>query len=210
EGIERHAEREPAEETDIPALRRRQIFEAGTEVISRVGFARATMREIARVADMPIPTMYQYVKSKDDILEFIFDFYLREMAANLSAAVERAQTGEEKIRAAVTTSLENLDRYHQQIKLMTADAKLLRPEVLRRVIERLLRYLQLYSKAIQSAIESGEVRHVNAELYGNLIAMMCQVRPMRYWRDGKFGLPAVREEILDLTIIGLLAGSVHN
>jgi hypothetical protein len=58
---------------DVATMRHDQIFRAACVVFGKYGFAQATMREVAAEAGMPVPTMYQYIRSKDDLLTLIFD-----------------------------------------------------------------------------------------------------------------------------------------
>ncbi|HZT51232.1 MAG TPA: TetR/AcrR family transcriptional regulator [Stellaceae bacterium] len=187
----------------IPALRRRQIFEAATRVITDKGFERATMREIAREAGLTIPTMYQYVRAKDGLLELIFDTYLTKMEEGLRRAVASRTTATERLTAAVSATLANLSVYYREIRIMTYDTKSLRPEILDAVLRRMMKYLSIFTEIVSEGVASGEFRPVNAELYANLIPMMCQIWVQRYWSVGKFGLPTVERAILDLALDGL-------
>lgn len=54
----------------LAAERRSQIFEAATRVFARKGFHLATVQEIADEAGMGKGTIYEYIKSKKDILYF--------------------------------------------------------------------------------------------------------------------------------------------
>ncbi len=188
---------------DIPATRRRQIFEAATRVITGKGFERATMREIAREAGLTIPTMYQYVDSKDGILELIFDSYLTKMEDGLRCAVADKATATERLTAAVSATLANLSAYYREVRIMTYDTKSLRPEILEVVLRRMMNYLSIFTEIVAEGVASGEFRPINAELFANLVPMMCQVWVQRHWSVGKFGLPAVERAILELALEGL-------
>jgi Tetracyclin repressor-like, C-terminal domain len=86
---------------------------------------------------------------------------------------------------------------------MAQDTKSLRPDVKRVVIDKMLNYLSNFTAIVNDGVKSGEFRPVEAELYANLIPMMCQVWTQRHWSVGKFGLKAVESAILDLTLNGL-------
>lgn len=45
----------------------REIIEASIKVFSEKGFYKATMQDIAKVAEMGVGTIYQYFKNKDDL-----------------------------------------------------------------------------------------------------------------------------------------------
>lgn len=188
--------------SDVAATRRAQVFRAACDVIARKGFDRATMREIAAAAGMPVPTMYQYLRSKDDLLALIFDTYLGEIKAKVSVAVSEAGSPTAKLRAAIGANLASFDTYHSQIRLMNRETKSLAPEVRRRVIGQMISYIQLFRDVIAEGIESGEFRRRDPELLANLILILCEVWPLRHWSVGKFGLEGVERAILDLVLDG--------
>lgn len=188
---------------DIPAVRRRQIFDAALKVITTKGFERATIREITRQAGLTIPTMYQYFKRKDDILELIFDTYIQKMETDLKTAIVSHGTAREKLTAAVRVTLASLHNYHREILIMAQETKSLRPDVKKIVVKKMLRYLSNFVEIIDLGVQTGEFRKVEPELYANLIPMMCQVWTQRYWSVGKFGLKALEEAVLNLAIRGL-------
>src|SRR5690349_6818527 len=82
-----------------PALvqrRRREIVAAATELFSRQGFYRTTIKEIASLAGISSGLVYQYVREKDDVLLLVIldvvDAYAREIPkalAGLDDPIER-------------------------------------------------------------------------------------------------------------------------
>jgi uncharacterized protein (TIGR00369 family) len=188
---------------DTAARRKETIFRAACEVMARKGFARATMREIASAAGMPVPTMYQYLRSKDDLLALIFDTYLVEIERNVSVAAAQGRTATEKLSAAIRANLASFDVYHKQIRLMNRETQALDREARERVKRHMRSYIGLFTKIIAEGVEQGEFRDGNAELVANLLAMLCEAWPLRYWSIGQFGLAAVRDAILALVTDGL-------
>jgi AcrR family transcriptional regulator len=162
------------------------------------------MREIAREAGLTIPTMYQYLECKDQILELIFDTYLTKIEAALRSAVGGKATATERLTAAVSSTLSSLSEHHREIRIMMRDTASLRPAIRGIVLQRMMKYLSIFTEIVESGIESGEFRPVDAELYANLLPMMCQVWAQRHWSVGRFGLDSVERAILDLTFLGVL------
>jgi uncharacterized protein (TIGR00369 family) len=196
----------PADEVvnGATALRRKeQIFRAACDVMARKGFARATMREIASAAGMPVPTMYQYLRSKDDLLTMVFDTYLAEVERNISTAAAQGRTATQKLAAAIRANLASFDNYHKQIRLMNRETQALNPEARERVKRHMTSYIRLFTNIIAEGIEKDEFRKVDAELVANFIAMLCEVWPLRFWSVGRFGFAAVQDAILAFVADGL-------
>lgn len=55
--------------------KRRQIIEGAVRVFKKKGYHKATVREIAREANVGLGTIYDYFASKDDILRLFFENY---------------------------------------------------------------------------------------------------------------------------------------
>lgn len=197
----------PADATSTSAIRRNQIFEAAKRIIIEKGFERATTREIAEEAGLRIPTMYQYFKTKDDLLVMIFDTYLARMESDLRAAIRGKVSATEQISAAISATLRSLDHHRREILLMTQETKSLPAEVRSAVIAKLLRYLDIFTAIIDKGVDSGEFRNINPQLYGNLIPMMCQVWAQRHWAVAHFGIDDLEKAILELTLLGIAKGT---
>jgi AcrR family transcriptional regulator len=188
---------------DIPTTRRQQIFDAATKIFTEKGFEGASMREISREAGLSIPTMYQYFRSKDDILELIFDTYLTKVEADLRSAIVGKASATERLIAAIGATFNSLNIHHRQIRIMSYDTKSLRIPARTAVINRMRQYLHIFTGIISEGVQSGEFRQVDPELFGNLLAMMCQVWIQRHWSVGRFGLHGVQAAVVDLVINSL-------
>jgi 1,4-dihydroxy-2-naphthoyl-CoA hydrolase len=188
---------------DVATTRHDQIFRAACTVFGKHGFAQSTMREIAAEAGMPVPTMYQYIRSKDDLLTLIFDTYMEEVHGSVLKAAAESGTATEKLRAAVKATLASFDKYHAQIRLMSRETKSLNIDARQRVMRRMQDYTNAYRDLIAQGMADGEFRPGEAELIANFIPLLCEVWPTRYWNVEKFGLPAVQDAVLALLVDGL-------
>ncbi len=72
--------------------KRRQIVEGAVRVFRKKGYHKATVREIAREADVGLGTIYDYFASKDDILRLFFENY----EASFFDKMHRCTTGHEE------------------------------------------------------------------------------------------------------------------
>lgn len=67
------------------AARQQQILNAAAQVFSQVGYERATTREIAEAADLSEGTLYNYFKSKRELLIAIAKAYADEVASDMAS-----------------------------------------------------------------------------------------------------------------------------
>ena len=79
-----HVETSVKDESLIEA-RRKQIVRAGVDLFKEKGFHRATTREIAKAAGFSIGTLYEYIRTKEDVLYLVCDSIFNEVMNRLSA-----------------------------------------------------------------------------------------------------------------------------
>jgi len=194
-----------ADALPVAEERKRQIFEGASRVIAEKGFASASIRDIAAAAGMPVPTMYQYIERKEDLLFLIYESFLQDYAESLRRAVEAAPSAAGKLQAAVATTLDNFDRNHAYIKLMFQETRALSPEGRRRVFELDARYIRVWTSILSGITE--RKGGADPELLANLVYFLCTVWPLRYWTIGKFGRPQVEAAIASLLKGGLGLGA---
>ena len=77
--------------------RKEQIIQAAKELLSKFGFKKTTMEDIARAARMAKATLYYYFTSKEDILREIIQREGETLRKELEEAVRNANTAKEKL-----------------------------------------------------------------------------------------------------------------
>jgi TetR/AcrR family fatty acid metabolism transcriptional regulator len=82
----------------LAGVRRRQILEAATRVFADKGYAAATVRDIARAARIAEGTIYNYFKSKEDVLIHIPGQIAGPVFERLASDLAEARTAEEAER----------------------------------------------------------------------------------------------------------------
>jgi TetR/AcrR family fatty acid metabolism transcriptional regulator len=82
----------------LTGARRRQILEAATRVFADKGYAAATVRDIARAARIAEGTIYNYFKSKEDLLIHIPGQIAGPAFERLAADLAEARTPQEAER----------------------------------------------------------------------------------------------------------------
>ena len=81
---------------DLIRDRREQLIRAALEVFQEKGFHATTVRDIGRVAGLTQGTIYNYVRSKEDILFLVCDRVIAEYISSMEQAV--AATGDPAAR----------------------------------------------------------------------------------------------------------------
>ena len=101
------------------------ILEAARDVFGRRGFHQASIREIARAADLSLAGLYHYVRGKDELLFLVLDNALDTLRAALDQARRTARTPEMKLLALIQTHLDFGFHHAAELKIINRDYDLL-------------------------------------------------------------------------------------
>lgn len=101
------------------------ILEAARDVFARRSFHQASIREIARAADLSLAGLYHYVRGKDELLFLVLDNALDTLLAALDQARRTARTPEMKLLALIQTHLDFGFHHAAELKIINRDYDLL-------------------------------------------------------------------------------------
>jgi AcrR family transcriptional regulator len=191
----------------LAEVRRRQIVDAACEVIARKGFANATIREIAAAAGLHVPTMYQYIDSKEALLELVYSYAIRQLHAGLDQATAGCRTARDRLHATIAVLLDNGDRYRRQVGVLNREFKSLPRDSQQRVLREYGGFHEHLAGVVGAGIEAGEFRPVNPVVMAHVLETICDIWPLRQFAMREIGLPAFKEEILRLVDASLGRGA---
>jgi len=191
----------------VAEIRRQQIVNAACDIIARKGFANATIREIAAAAGLHVPTMYQYIDSKEALLELVYHFAIRQLHAGLEQASAGCLTARDRLHATVAALLDNCDRYRRQSGVLNREFRSLPREAQQRVLQEYRGFHNHLAGVVAAGVEAGEFRPVNSVLMANVLEAICDICALRQFAVRDIGLPAFKDEILRLIDASLRVGA---
>ena len=74
-----------------------QILDAAKKLFQAHGLYKVTMDDVAKAIGKGRSSLYYYYKSRDEIFDAVMQAEIREMLSAMTAAVEKADTAEEKL-----------------------------------------------------------------------------------------------------------------
>lgn len=101
------------------------ISQAALQMFARRGYHQASIREIARAAEISLAGLYHYVGSKDELLFLVIDQALDALIGKLDAALAEAATPEAKLTALIRTHLEFAFNHGAALKVINRDIEAL-------------------------------------------------------------------------------------
>lgn len=151
--------------------RKKKIADAAAEVMAELGFHEATIDLIAARAEVSVGTIYNYFRSKEDILAYIFEEIHQNRLRFLEELVDTDATLHEKLLGFFNMHFKDIREHPTWGRLMLqevrfADREGLQPvhDFYRQVSEKLQ---QLLVKAVsENAIRSVDIDIASAAIFG--------------------------------------------
>jgi len=81
--------------------RRTQMIKGAVTLFKEKGFHRTTTREIAKAAGFSIGTLYEYIRTKEDILYLVCDFIYDEVQEKLQKEIEQSDGTLESLKLTI-------------------------------------------------------------------------------------------------------------
>ena len=132
--------------------KRDAILRAATKVFAQNGYFNSQVADVARVAGVAAGTVYLYFEGKDDLLVSIFERSMKDVLAEVRAAIDGIAEPAGRLRTIARLHLERLGRDKHLAVVFQVE---LRQSV--KFMERFSEtFLQDYFKLIREAIASGQ------------------------------------------------------
>ncbi len=109
--------------------RREQMIRGAVKLFKEKGFHRATTREIAKAAGFSIGTLYEYIRTKEDVLYLVCDSIYNEVHDRLSALPTQEGTVD-GLRVAINQYYHLIDDMSDEFLVMYQESKSLPKDAL--------------------------------------------------------------------------------
>ncbi len=183
--------------------RRAQIVQAARLVFRDKGFHRATVRDIGRAAGVTQGTLYNYVRTKEDILFLICD----ELVATYQAAIKdvMARHGDPRARlhAAIRDLIRIMDERQDDVLLIYHESHSLPRKALHSVLGRVHEFIEDFVTIVKQAAAAAGITAPNPRLTANILTFLPTLVALRRWDLRRCADPAeVREELARFAMRG--------
>jgi AcrR family transcriptional regulator len=156
--------------------RRQEIAKTAVPLFIEQGFNETSMRQIAQAVGMGKSTLYDYFDSKDDIIVFVVQEHITLLMQRANAIIAEEGSAAEHLRKILEMqlafSLENKAFYMR----VMFEAQRLKVESQQRIQTYRYQFQDLIKALIETGIEQGYFRSVNATMaMKTIISMMTPV-----------------------------------
>lgn len=189
---------------DLVRERREALVNAAISVFVEKGFHNATVRDIGRAANMTQGTIYNYVRSKDDILYLVCDRIVSEYNDQTRKALELAYDPVVRVRTSVRAISEVMYRHRREILLIYQDSHLLEPRSLRVILARVEEFIGMFERIITDAARELKVPLAHPHVSANILTFLPVMIALRGWSLRNDQTPeVVIDQISNFVVRGL-------
>lgn len=163
--------------------RREQMIRGSVKLFKEKGFHRTTTREIAKEAGFSIGTLYEYIRTKEDVLFLVCDSIYDEVNSRLSALTANNAGTLEGLKSAINQYFSLIDDMSDEFLVMYQESKSLPKDALRYVLTKEMLMVAPFEELLKSCAESGELRIEQKEirLAAHHIVVQGQMWAFRRW-----------------------------
>nr|WP_106783462.1 TetR/AcrR family transcriptional regulator [Lysinibacillus timonensis] len=163
-------------------LRRLQIVSGAVKLFKEKGFHRATTREIAKAAGFSIGTLYEYIRTKEDVLYLVCDHIYDKVKEQLASISSHSGTVEE-LKKAIRQYFYLIHRMVDEFTIMYQETKSLSKESMHYIFDKEMDMVRLFEKIIKNCLASQDKYLTDQELFlaANHIVVQGQAWAFRKW-----------------------------
>jgi AcrR family transcriptional regulator len=143
--------------------RRTQILDAAQQVFNDRGFDAATMDEVAEMAQLGKGTLYNYFRTKEDLLGGVAARHMQRMVGKYQRAGEEASDGRDQVRRMMLAYAEHMSTSFAHLQMVISrfiqgpppDPNGSAQQLMR---DNVMQLMGLYEQAIQRGQRDGSIR----------------------------------------------------
>lgn len=169
-------------DADRVSERRAHIVRAAARVFRAKGFHGATIRDVAIEAGLSQGSLYNYVRTKDDILYLVHKDLTEGYTREVEAAIATVHEPCDRFRAAIAAFTRAMRRRSGDIALIYQETHALGPESRRAVLAQTERFIELFSGLIAEARAAGMALPGAGKLAADIVTFLPIMLALRRWR----------------------------
>lgn len=185
--------------------RRDQMIKGAVALFKQKGFHRTTTREIAKAAGFSIGTLYEYIRTKEDVLYLVCDSIYDHVSERLQEdlAVEKGTL--ESLKHGIADFFQVMDEMQAEVLVMYQEVKSLSKDALPYVLKKEMEMVAMFEELLTRCVENGELTLSKKQigLVAHNIFVQGQMWGFRRWALRKL---FTLEEYIEMQTEVLLSG----
>jgi AcrR family transcriptional regulator len=163
--------------------RRREIVKASVDLFIRKGFHKTTVREIAQKFGMSIGTMYEYIRTKEDILYLVCDYIHSDVREKVRPSLTISGDFIETLKRAIYAYLTVIDEMQDYVVFLYQETKSLNHEARKYIFRAEEEMTQIFEEILTRGVDGGafSIDKKDLPLVAHNIMVMGHMWAFRRW-----------------------------
>jgi AcrR family transcriptional regulator len=185
---------------ELITMRRQQIIDGAIKVFTSKGFHKSTVKEIAEASKLTMGTMYNYVRSKEDILYIVYDHMNSILMGGLKKAIDNVTDPKDELRAALKQNMDTIEKYQDIILFLYNESSAYDRKSLHTVLAQESQYVELFEEFLRKSFEGEKINESRLMIAADILAYVPVILALRRWSLKRRcdDMEIVKESILDL------------
>lgn len=160
--------------------RRNQMIQGAITLFKEKGFHRTTTREIARESGFSIGTLYEYIRTKEDILFLVVDSIHHQVRDQLEAKIELKYPSVDHFVSVIQSFFRLMDDMQEEVLILYQEVKSLKKESREYVLQKERDMVGMLERVLVACLPH-DLSKKKAELLANNIFVQGQMWGFRRW-----------------------------
>ncbi len=185
------------------------MIKGAVSLFKEKGFHRTTTREIAKASGFSIGTLYEYIRTKEDVLYLVIDRIYDEVKERLERDLSGKKGTLESLKLGIANYFKVVDEMQDEVLVMYQEAKSLSKDALPYVLNKEIAMVAMFENLIRDCNDNGEI-HLTEEqikMLAHDIFVQGQMWGFRRWAlRNLFSI----EEYIEVQTSLLVKGLINN
>ncbi len=183
--------------------RKSEIIFISAQLFKEKGYSAVTMRDIAQALDIKAASLYNHIKSKQEILVLIIIEIAAEFTNKMNIIVNSSETSIQKLERIIEIHIDIAIRNSNEIASLNNDWMHLENENLSYFLKMREEYEQNFRKIVTAGITNQEIKNLNPEVI--IFSMLSTLRTLYLWYGKKKN---INEKTLKSNMIQVLLNGI--
>ena len=163
--------------------RRMEIVKAAVGLFVQKGFHKTTVREIAQEFGMSIGTLYEYIRTKEDILFLVCDYIHSSFRMRVRPSLEITPDSVKTLKGAIDTYYRMIDEMQDYLVFLYQETKSLSHSDRNYIFKAEEEMTEIFEEIIATGIKDGSFKITKREaaLFAHNIMVLGQMWAFRRW-----------------------------
>ncbi len=180
------------------------FFEESLKLIHKKGFKGTTLRDIAQKLNFEVANVYNYIDSKDSLLDTYISDITKEFHDGIDNVVNSSYSPEVKLRLVVSKHVQLAVNRPYELALLENDWRHLKEPALSKFIEERTAYMNKLVHIIKDGVEIGQFRAIDIEIIAFTILSSIRWLYRKIVDDeSKINPVELEKEVVDFIFMGI-------